>query len=318
MNILTTGANGYIGSKIAQALFVEENKITGIDLYSENVPSLANNTNFKFLKADITNTETLQDEVREADILVHCAALVHKKSTDLSRENYFRVNFEGTKNIINFLDKGRLKQIIFFSTVLVYGDISCGIVPDENTRAHPEDFYGESKLAAENAIMEFSERYRIPYTIFRLAPVYGDFFLLNIHKRIYLPIKAAFYRIGSGEQRVSLCSVNNVIDVVSESINNSHFYNQTFIVKDIDDYTINQLIYFFKELYSQKRRPVIAIPIAVPMAVFQFLNILMPKKLSYLKYQFKKIAQNSIYSSEKLLSTGFSPKWNLYNTFQFS
>lgn len=75
------------------------------------------------------------------------------------------------------LGKYRLKQIIFFlSTVSVYGDMPVGVVPDENTQTHPEDFYGESKLAAEDAIREFSERYKIPHTIFRLVPVYGDFF----------------------------------------------------------------------------------------------------------------------------------------------
>ena len=58
----------------------------------------------------------------------------------------------------------------------VYGGISDNIAPDKDTPANPKDFYGESKLAAENEIREFSEKYHIPYTIFRLVPVYGDFF----------------------------------------------------------------------------------------------------------------------------------------------
>ena len=71
---------------------------------------------------------------------------------------------------------GRLKQIVFLSTVSVYGDISDNIVPDEEKPTNPKDFYSESKLAAENEIRKFSDKYNILHTIFILVPVYGDFF----------------------------------------------------------------------------------------------------------------------------------------------
>ncbi len=316
MRILITGANGYIGTKITQSLLREGEKIIGVDLRFENFSPIVNNPNFQFFKGDITNKEALLDEGREADILVHCAALVHKKSTDLSRENYYRVNYEGTKNILNFLDKDRLKQIVFLSTVSVYGDISKNIVPDEKTPTNPEDFYGESKLAAENAIREFSQKYHIPYTIFRLVPVYGDFFLLNISKRIYLPKRFAFYKVGSGEQRLSLVSVNNVVDVVAECINNPLFFYETFIVKDVEDYSINNIILAFKDIFHEQNKPVVRIPLCMPKIGFGLLGIVMSKKARYYKYQFKKISENAIYSGKKLHSI-IQLKWNLINTLNF-
>jgi nucleoside-diphosphate-sugar epimerase len=314
MNVLLTGANGYIGSKIVQTLLGKGGKIIGVDLHSENVPSLANNPNFQFFKADITNAETFHSEIKEADVLIHCAALVHNKS----RENYFRVNCEGTKNILNFLDKNRLKQIIFLSTVSVYGDISDSIVPDEDTPANPEDFYGESKLAAENEIKEFSEKYHIPYAIFRLVPVYGDFFLLNINKRIYLPGKMAFYKVGSGEQCLSLVSVNNVVDIVTESIKNRSFFNETFNVRDFEDYSINGIISTFKDIYSQHNKPVVQIPLSVPSFLFKCLGLFAQGRAEFYKLQLNKIALNSLYSAEKLRSTGITLKWNLKNTLKSS
>jgi nucleoside-diphosphate-sugar epimerase len=311
--ILTTGINGYIGSKIAQALLGEGGKIIGVDLSPENILPLANNPNFQFFKADITKAATFPDEAREADILIHCAALVHKKSSDLSRENYFRVNCKGTKNILNFLDKDRLKQIVFLSTVSVYGDISDNIAPDEDTPANPEDFYGESKLAAENEIREFSQKYHIPYTIFRLVPVYGDFFLLNIHKRIYLPGKKAFYKIGDGEQCLSLVSVNNVVDVVAACINNPSFFNETFIVKDVEDYSINGIIATFKEIYSQGGKPVVRIPLCLPETVFKLMGVVMPARAKFYEYQLRKIAEDALYSGAKLDSR-IRLKWNMRNS----
>ena len=313
-NVLITGINGYIGSKIAQTLLGKVGKLIGLDLYFENVISLVNNANFELIKADITNKKTLSNEIREADVLIHCAALVHKKSTDLSRDNYFQVNYEGTKNVLNFLDKDRLKQIVFLSTVSVYGDIPKGIIPDENTSTGPEDFYGESKLAAEGEIGEFSEKYHIPYTIFRLVPVYGDFFLLNINKRIYLPGKMAFYKIGNGEQSLSLVSVNNVAEVVAASINNPLFFNETFIVKDVEDYSINRIIATFKDVYSQGGKPVLRMPVGLLKRVFKLLGLVIPEKGKFYGYQLRKIAEDAVYSGEKLRATGIQLQWNLENT----
>ena len=125
----------------------------------------------------------------------------------------------------------------------------------------------------------------------------------------------AFYKIGSGQQLLSLVSVNNVVDVIAESIDNKSFFNETFNVRDFEDYSINQIILFFKEMCSQKYKPVITMPQALPLTVFQYFKFLMPQRAEYLKYQFNKIAQDSVYSVEKLRSTGIPLKWNLYNTF---
>lgn len=310
MHILITGVKGYIGSRIAIDVLKRGDEVIGMDTRLDNGFALMDNTSFQLHTADTTDTTTFPPEIREAEILVHCAALVHKRSSDLSRENYFRVNCEGTENVLNFLDKGRLKQIIFISTVSVYGDLTNGVAPDENSRAAPEDFYGESKLAAENVVRKFSERHKIPHTIFRLTPVYGDLFLLNINKRIYLPGRTVFYKVGAGEQRMSLASVNNVVDVVVDSINNSNYFNETFIVKDMEDYSINEIISSFKDIFSQHRKPVVRIPLCVPKAAFKLMGFVMPERARYYGYQLRKIADNAVYSGVKLHSM-FQMKWNL-------
>ena len=313
MHLLVTGVNGYIGSKISIDVLKRGDRVTGIDARSGNGFPLTDNSDLKLHTADITDSTTFPSEIREADILVHCAALVHKRSSDLSRENYFRINCGGTENVLNFLDKGRLKQIIFISTVSVYGDISNGVVPDENSRAAPKDFYGESKIAAENAIKKFSNKHKIPYTIFRASPVYGDLFLLNINKRIYLPGGTAFYKVGAGEQRLSLASVNNVVDVVVDSINNINYFNETFIVKDMEDYSVNEIISSFKDIFSQHSKPVVQIPLCVPEAAFKLMGFVMPERARYYGYQLRKIADNAVYSGAKLHSM-VQMKWNLRNT----
>jgi len=313
MNILITGISGFLGSSIARGLLAEHEEILGLDLHRSSIGCLGDSLNFTFFRADIANIKALPEELKEIDVLIHCAALVHKKSSDLSKENYFRVNCEGTKNILNFLDKGRLKQIVFLSTVSVYGNRFNGIPPDEDTPAKPEDFYGESKLAAENEIRKFSQKYHIPYTIFRLAPVYGDSFLLNINKRIYLPGSVAFYKVGDGEQYLSLVSVNNVVDVVVKCINNALFFDETFIVKDVEDYSINGIIETFKKIYLQKGKPVLRIPLCILKTVLKLIGIVMPRRAKFYEYQLRKITENAVYDGKKLHSI-IDLKWNIRNT----
>ena len=95
MKTLITGSNGYIGFKIALDMLQREQEVIGVDLNSGNGAFLYENSKFHFHKTDITNVATFSPKMKEADIFIHCAALVHKKSSDLSRENYFRVNYEG-------------------------------------------------------------------------------------------------------------------------------------------------------------------------------------------------------------------------------
>lgn len=312
---LITGVNGYIGSSLARALLRQGDKVIGIDLDSGNIDDLISDPKFEFRKVDITDPHGFADEARQADALIHCAGLVHKRSSDLSRENYFRINQFGTKNTLESLDRNVVKQVLFLSTVSVYGDLSDGMIPDENTLPAAEDYYGESKVAAEKEIREFSDRCKIPHTIFRLAPVYGESFLLNMHKRVYLPRELAFYRIESGDQRLSLCSVKNINDVVISSMGAGSFFDQTINLQDLEDYSINDIILFFKSLYAQQNKPVIRIPYALPLLVFQILSLLLPKKAEYYKYQLRKVAENAEYSVNKLRRMGVSVKWNLYNTF---
>lgn len=314
MKILITGVNGYIGSKIANWMTRKKYKIIGTDLKSSNIKHLVNKQNFKYFRANITDSKFFPPELKQTDILIHCAALVHKHSRDLSRENYFKINCDGTKNILSFLDKKKLKQIIFLSTISVYGKLAQEKAPDENSKLVPNDFYGESKLAAEDEIREFSKINEIPYTILRLTPVYGQDFLLNINKRVYLPKKKTFYKIGSGKQQISLCSVNNVVDVIADSIKNKNYLNETYIVKDKNDYSLNKTISVLRKVHNQTGKPIICIPLFLVETIFKFVAIIFPKKGKFYYYQLNKISRDFVYSGNKLLSSGIKLRWNLKNT----
>jgi nucleoside-diphosphate-sugar epimerase len=313
-DILITGINGYIGSNLARTLLFGGNRVIGLDLAFNNLGDLKDDPNLSYFAADISDAAAIPADAGDAGTLVHCAALVHKRSTDLSRENYFRINHLGTRNVLRHIGPARLKKIIFLSTVSVYGNIPPGIEPDENMKPGPDDFYGESKLAAEEEIRSFAARHNIPYIILRLSPVYGRSFLLNLHKRIYLPGHHCFYRVGGGNQKLSLCSVNNVVDVISAGLHTETLSGQNFNIRDFRNYSINDIISFFNRV-SGKNKPVITIPAAIPHMAFSCLSLVVPKKAEYYKYQFRKISMDATYSIERLRGTGTNLRWDLESTF---
>lgn len=263
------------------------------------------------LNGDITRPETLPSRIRKAAILVHCAALVHRKSADLSRSNYFRVNLEGTRNILRALDADYLRKIIFLSTVSVYGITDPGQAIDEETPPMPQNPYGESKLAAEREVQAFSHNRDISYTIFRLAPVYGRDFRLNIDKRVYLPKRAAFYKIGDGTQRISMCAVGNVASAVSQGLEVEGGFNGVFNLKDTEDYSMNEIIAVMRKLDRHFHRPVLRIPKEPLVSCASRVVSRRPGRGIQLGYQVSKVALGAVYSGEKLLGAGIRLPWNL-------
>jgi nucleoside-diphosphate-sugar epimerase len=312
--ILITGVNGHIGSSLAVALLRKGHTIFGLDIQSNNISFLSIHKTFHFIEADLTRNNINSPKLLDTEILIHCAALTHKSSKDLSRSNYFMVNYEGTKNLLSSLGKSRLKHIIFLSSVSVYGNRDPKSIVDENTPVHPNDFYGESKVAAEKEILDFSRRHSIPYTIFRLPPVYGKRFLLNIRKRVYLPHALAFYKIGSGRQRLSLCSIPNIIETMAVIIKNEKHFNEIYILKDAEDYSVNEMIRILKEVFSQRLKPVVCIPYWIPHLCFSVLALLVPQKGNLFKYQIRKIEKDSLNIAKKIFNAGVKMKWDLQRT----
>ncbi len=312
-NILVTGVNGFIGSNITKNLLQLKYHVMGLDISESMVLDLKAYNNFSFFKIDITDKDSYVEELKKADLLIHCAALAHNKSEDLSRNNYFKINYEGTKNLLSFMKKSNLKKIIFLSTVLVYNDVGNQTVPDEDSATKPVGYYAESKLAAEEYIKLFCKRENKSFIILRLTPVYGKTFTLNIDRRVYVPGKLFFYKIGSGDQMLSLCSIKNVTSAI-EGLIEKEINNEVFIIKDKNNYSINGLITAFKVIYKENYKPILTIPGFIPYIALRIIALIFPKKGTFYLKRFNRIAVGSIYFGNKIKSHGINIDLDLEKT----
>lgn len=107
------------------------------------------------------------------DAIVHAAGIAHISPDPTMRDLYFRVNRDLTIEVARKAKTEKVKQFIFLSSIIVYGDSSTvvGLI-DEATVPKPSSFYGESKLQAELGILPLQDD-EFDIVILRLPMVYG-------------------------------------------------------------------------------------------------------------------------------------------------
>jgi len=318
--IVITGVNGIIGSELKERFISKGYYVIGIDRTEPKAEEEDDGRQFNYAKLDITDNDKVKQFFSDLsfDYLIHCAALVHKNSPDLSFDNFMRINFEGTKNIFDSVvaNKGNsgFGGAVFFSTIEVYGGEGRDGLISEDDECKPITFYGKSKLAAEKYLLKLNKEYKLPIIILRLTPVYSESFLRNVTRRVLIGGDKFFYRVGDGKQKISLCSRSNVIDVAERCIEGKVPFGEAFNIADDKVYSFNDLLNYFRGL-GGGNRITIKIPKCLVYLGMKFLGLISPGRKERLLSIYCKLTKDNIYSIEKAKKLfKYNPKWNFENT----
>ena len=145
MNILITGVHGFVGSNLVRAL-AAENKIYGLDIVSPERVGVIKTFSWEDL-----DTEGFP----EIDAVIHLAGKAHDTRNRSAADVYFKVNTGLTQRIFDwYLKQPSAHKFIFFSTVKSAADRVEGEFLTEDCVPSPVGPYGESKIKAENYIIE--------------------------------------------------------------------------------------------------------------------------------------------------------------------
>ena len=173
--ILITGAAGFIGSHLVDFLIKKEGR-KKLRLFVKKGESLKNlpDSNFDIFFGDICNSKDVKIAMDGVDVVYHLAAKIDFDGK--TYEEYKRVNVDGTKNLINECRGKNIRKFIFFSSIGVFGlPARIGEIKNWN-ETHPKiytNFYGRSKLEAEEVVVNAGCNFKLPYVIIRPASVYG-------------------------------------------------------------------------------------------------------------------------------------------------
>jgi nucleoside-diphosphate-sugar epimerase len=178
MNILVTGAAGFIGSHVAERLIDLRHNVTGLDNYSDYYEVQLKKKNANSLKAKGVNIIT--GDLRDSNLslilpetieyIFHFAAHPGISSSS-TYEDYYSNNVLGTKNLLGYASKlPNLKMFVYISTSSVYG---LEATFAENHQLNPASHYGRTKLEAEKIVLEAVMKDEIRACSLRLYSVIG-------------------------------------------------------------------------------------------------------------------------------------------------
>lgn len=163
---LITGGAGYIGAHIADAFLNDGKRVIIYDSLYRGLESRIDYLRNKHKKeiplivADIRDRSSLTAAIQEyrPEGVIHTAALKSVGESMNNPNEYFEVNHEATKSLIEVISSNGVHHLIFSSTAAVYGTPNHSNPVKEDNPKNPISPYGASKLAAENEVNQFLER----------------------------------------------------------------------------------------------------------------------------------------------------------------
>jgi nucleoside-diphosphate-sugar epimerase len=210
MRCLVTGASGAVGPSLVARLLREN---WTVRVLSRKPDQHRWNGAVELRAGDLHDETAVLDAMRERDVVFHLAALLHETDpASARREEYVRVNEDGTKRVVNAALTSGVSRVILFSTIAVYGPTH-GETVDEDRQPQPDTPYGETKLSAERIVLEARAGDGTPIgTALRLAAVYGPRMKGNYRRLVEALARNRFLPIGASRNRRTLVFDDDVAD----------------------------------------------------------------------------------------------------------
>lgn len=185
-NIFITGVAGFIGSNLAKRILTEENdiQIIGLDNLNEyydikikewRLAELNKFSNFKFIKGDLANKETVENIFKEyhPNIVVNLAAQAGVRYSITNPDAYIQSNLIGFYNILECCRHYPVEHLVYASSSSVYGSNKKVPYSTEDKVDNPVSLYAATKKSNELMAHSYSKLYNIPSTGLRFFTVYG-------------------------------------------------------------------------------------------------------------------------------------------------
>jgi len=221
MRILVTGGAGFIGSHIVDRLISSGNEVIVYDNLSsgklEFLEHHMRNENFKFVKDDLLNFETLKREMKDVNLVYHVAANPDVKIGARDTRIHLEQNVIATHNLLEAMRLNDISDIVFTSTSTVYGEAKKIPTPEDYGPLIPISLYGASKLAAESLIMAYAHTFGMNTVIYRFANIVGP---RSTHGVIYdfiMKLKNNPHELeilGDGTQKKSYLYIEDCVDAI--------------------------------------------------------------------------------------------------------
>lgn len=212
MNILITGADGFIGSHLTETLVREGHSVRAFVLYNSfnswgwlDQCSADVKGKFEVFAGDIRDPHGVMAAMKGCDVVLHLAALIAIPYSYHSPDTYIDTNIKGTLNVVQAAKSLGVKKVVHTSTSEVYG--TAKFVPI--TEEHPlqgQSPYSASKIGADQIALSFYTSFNTPVAVLRPFNTYGP----RQSARAVIP--TIITQIASGKRKIELGALSPTRD----------------------------------------------------------------------------------------------------------
>jgi nucleoside-diphosphate-sugar epimerase len=305
--VLVTGAAGFIGGHLVEALKKEGYKIRAIDLHKDNW-GILKDKKVEFVKSDLCkkiNKRLLKD----IDVIFHCAALFDFSAP--KKESYV-ANVEMVRNLCNAVLKSDVKRFIHWGSAACYGNTDYIKKADERAPFIPGNFYEESKAIGESTIYDFHNKHDIGLTVLRPTGVYGprSFYgtFISFEFLTKFPISVI---PGKGNALESNIHVEDVVGAALFLLNKKKSIGQSYNVSDDKPTKILDTMNYLSKLLNV-RPPKFRVgegEVKLFLRFMEFLAKLKHERPEFCKNLANYIFHNHVIDNTKLKKEGYKLKY---------
>jgi UDP-glucose 4-epimerase len=220
---LVSGATGFIGRRLIKAMQADGVPCCGLSRKpASDVSSLV---------ADLGDKPALTAACAGVTSVFHCAGHAHAfgSLTEDDAATHWRVNFEGTRNLVEAAGMAGVRRFVFLSSVKAMAEPGESCV-DEDFAGVPGTAYGQAKRAAEAAVLEAGKRHDMHVVNLRLAMVYGAGGRGNLERMGHLVRRGIFPPLPETGNHRSLVHVDDVVAALRLVAADERANGRTYIV----------------------------------------------------------------------------------------
>jgi nucleoside-diphosphate-sugar epimerase len=247
MKVLVTGATGFVGSHLAEALIKQGDEVFCLVRKQSNLRWLSN-LKVNYIYGEMADKDSLIEAVKGKDIIYNVAGTIKAPN----RTEYEKGNYISAKNLIEatFQHNRNLSRFIHISSLAVVGPCAENICHTEDAKPCPITDYGQTKLKGELEVTKYKDF--MPITIIRPPVVYGprDTGLYFYFQAVSMGVKPVF----SKTKQVSLVHIDDLIRGIISAAVNPKAKGGTYFITNEKTIKTNYLATLTEKVIGQKAK----------------------------------------------------------------